>query len=168
MNKKIKHLYCDESGWGAVIGGVSIGIMYKDGEGSFTTIPVPWFQKKMDMEVLKEEAFDIVCILLATLALKNEKIILHICRGALFKRVREYKGWKRLKIVPEKIKGAPQEKLEEFHSTDQLQGICGVPIKAKTGHGGRSFKWYIDWIKKDKSRLKFAKTGWGGLKKWLK
>ena len=161
----MKDLYLDESGWGCPVGGVTIGLMDENGEGSFVTIPPPYFQDGFMSDDWRECMLEFIENMFLFTYKDGDKV--HMCRGPFFNMfARELMKWN-VDFVREKITGKPQKSLERKNA-EYLRDPCGIDIKSYTGHGGRSFKWYIQWIKDHPEKKMYVKTGWRGLEKWIK
>lgn len=166
--RRVKHFYIDDSGWGCPVGGVSIGVLNEKGKGQLWTLPVILFQEDtIDTSGIGEYIIEDIDYFLRVMLKAESEDVIHVCRGPIFKPLIKYLNQKTsFNCICDKIKGIHQKTMEEFHC-NYLKRL-GVPIKSQTGHGGRSFKWYVNWINEDKSKLNITKTAWKGLEKWIK
>ncbi len=152
----------DESGWGSLLGGVSIGLYNTETKKFFAkTIPVRYFQKlSFKKQKYLDEARKIVMTGIFAMGIPMKVVI---CRGFALKKARFA-----LKAVPyeefditEGEIGPPLQRLLEGHFAKHLKRL-GVPDKSGGAHR-LSFNDQLDWIKEDPKRAKYVKTGW---KRW--
>jgi hypothetical protein len=162
----VGHVFIDESGWGCPVGGMTICIVKEWGNKEYHHIPVKLFQYPMNMKEISEAVWEHVWFSVNNICALNIDTF-HVCRGPIMKFTRKMLSERDLRVDATKIVGVVQMELEE-KNCEILRDTYGVPVKKLTGHGGRSFKWYIDWLKEDSNRMSYAKTGWKGLERWLK
>ena len=158
----------DDAGSGDLLFGTVIGAYRtEDDHFVYDLIPVkhfqmPLYKKKTHLEEAKRIALDLV----ERLGLKeDEKII--ICTGDILNVAAEALIEKYSEDVVErgKIEGRAQE-LVELAYTNELRNIGYQPLEERTEKWGKNFWDMYNWLKEDKSRLKFAKTAFPNLKKY--
>lgn len=155
-------ILCDDSGWGSLLGGVMIG-MYNTETKKFIAnlIPIKYFQGELfKKQKYKDEAIRIFLHNFVKIGSSNE---IQICRGYCLDGIYNFLNtdqWK-LKVTRAEIKD-PLQTLLEGKFSKHLQKL-GVP----EGSGGAhclSFEDQVKWIKTDKKRIKYVKTGWNSWK----
>lgn len=156
-------VYCDDSGWGSLLGGVAIGL-YNDEDRRFLyqVLPVRLFQdKEFKKQTYLDEALDSFVEMEGRIGHYN-KIVL--CRGFILDYVWEHLQEFSLakKLRREEIKDPLQGLLERVFEKHLID--MGVPNESGGAHC-LSFDDQIKWVKQDPSRVKYVKTGWP---KWQK
>ena len=158
----------DDAGSGDLLFGTVIGAYRaEDDHFVYDLIPVKHFQMPLyKKKTHLEEAKRIALSLVERLGLKeNEKII--ICTGDILNVAAEALVEKYGEEVVErgKIEGRAQE-LVELAYTNELRNIGYQPLEERTEKWGKNFWDMYNWLKEDRSRLKFAKTAFPNLKKY--
>jgi hypothetical protein len=158
----------DDAGSGDLLFGTVIGA-YRTEEDHFVydLIPVkhfqmPLYKKKTHLDEAKRIALDLV----ERLGLKeDEKII--VCTGDILNVAAEAltEKYGAEKVERGKIEGKAQE-LVELAYTNELRNIGYEPLEERTEKWGKNFWDMYNWLKADRSRLKFAKTAFPNLKKY--
>ena len=158
----------DDAGSGDLLFGTVIGV-YRPEDDIFIydLINVKHFQKPLYEEKTHlDEAKRISLKLVERLGLREkEKII--VCTGDILNVAAEALIEKYGDEVVErgKIEGRAQE-LVELAYTNELRNIGYTPIDERTDKWGKNFWDMYNWLKEDKSRMKFAKSAFPNLKKY--
>jgi hypothetical protein len=159
-------VYCDDSGWGSLLGGVAIGL-YNDENRKFLyqILPVRLFQgKEFIKQTYLDEALDSFTTMESRIGV-YKKIV--ICRGFILDHIweflQEHSSGRRLARAEI---GDPLQSMLENAFAVSLNDI-GVISKSSGAHC-LSFDDQIKWIKKDPTRVKYVKTGWPSWKKHSK
>lgn len=150
----------DDAGTGAPVGGVVIGIL-KDNHFHYEVIPIKFFQEEHNAsnEIIKNEVLKVVMRLLNKVDFDAEQDIIHVCRGDIFRKVREALDEYGYKWVSTKIVSKLQDLVEaafDFHLIDL--GIPRLLVKRLL-----EYRQYVvtllKWVALDiNSRKKFVKT----------
>ena len=149
----------DESGWGSLLGGVSIGL-YDTRTKKFLakTIPIKYFQGKLfGKQKYLEQARKIVMNGLFAFSVPTN---IMICRGHILRGARNALRalpYEEFHITEGEI-GQPLQGLLEAHFAKHLKK-AGVPDKSGGAHC-LSFDDQLNWVKENPSRVKYVKTGW--------
>lgn len=159
-------VWCDDSGWGSLLGGVAIGL-YNDENRKFLyqILPVKLFQgKEFVKQTYLDEALDSFTTMESRIGL-HKKIV--ICRGFILDHIweflQEHAVGKRL--IRAEIDD-PLQSLLEGAFAKSLNDI-GVISKSIGAHC-LSFEDQLKWVKEDKKRIKYVKTGWPSWKRHCK
>ncbi len=158
----------DDAGSGDLLYGTVIGA-YRPEEDHFIydLISVKYFQKPLyKKRTYLDEAKCIVLDLVGRLGLREkEKII--VCTGDILNVASEALIEKYGEEVVErgKIEGQAQEYVELAY-TNELRNIGYEPLDERTDKWGKNFWDMYNWLKEDRSRLRFAKTAFPNLKKY--
>ena len=158
----------DDAGSGDILFGTVIGA-YRPEENFFIydLISVKHFQEPLyENKTYLDEAKRIALELIERIGLRdNEKII--ICTGDILNVAAEALIEKYGEEIVErgKIEGRGQE-LVELAYTNELRNLGYDPLEDRTEKWGKNFWDMYNWIKDDRSRLKFAKSGFPNLKKY--
>jgi hypothetical protein len=116
-------------------------------------------------EYLKQSSL-IVFQLVEKLNLKNEEPI-YICQGYIFDKTaeelkRKY-GENRIQRV--KVTGEPQ-RLTEIAYLDEIRNLGYEPIEEREMRRAKSFFHMMQWLKRNPSKIEYAKTGWPRLSRY--
>ncbi len=158
----------DDSGWGSLIGGITIGFYKKDtNDMEVEYIPVKYFQGGM----FKKRRYLSECYILIMETLKKwgvtpETHKLAICQGWIFDGPVEWledKGWSVDRV---QIKGKLQVFVEKMFKRE-LYKTMNFDSKRRTAGQNAFFK-ALEWVGESLStRERFVKTGWKSWeKKW--
>ncbi len=158
----------DDAGSGDILFGTVIGAYRPETDHFiYDLIDVKHFQMPLyKKKTYLKEAKRISLELVERLGIKEgEKII--ICTGDILNVASEALTEKYSEDVVErgKIEGRGQ-KLVELAYTNELRNIGYEPIDDRTKKWGKNFWDMYNWIKRDKSRLRFAKSAFPNLKKY--
>lgn len=159
-------LFCDDGGWGSLLGGVAIGL-YNDGNKKFLSkiIPVKYFQgKTFKKQQYLEKALDLFVDMEARIGPYSR---ITVCRGYILDHIWEFlqEFASADKLIRAEIKDPLQGRLELAFAAHLKKN--GVPCHSGGAHG-MSFEDQLAWVKADKKRIKFVKTGWPSWNKHLK
>ena len=163
-------LQIDDAGVGDLLSGVVIGIYRPETDRfDFEVVNVEHFQKaRFRQKTYLREAARIALRLVERFGLgEDEKI--EVCSGFILSEAvrlmkRNY-GDSRVTVV--KITGAAQNRTEAAY-LNELRSLGYEPILDRDERRGRSFFHMLRWVKKDRSRLRYAKTGWPRLRRYIK
>jgi hypothetical protein len=159
-------IYVDDSGWGSLIGGVAIGL-YNDENRRFLyhILPPKLFQGRAWItHKYLDEALDSFVEMVERIG-EHKKIV--VCRGFMLDHIWEFLQEFSLskRLSREEIKD-PLQSLLEMAFARHLENL-GVPNNSGGAHC-LSYDDQVKWVKKDKKRIKFIKTGWPSWKKHAK
>jgi hypothetical protein len=163
-------LQIDDAGVGDLLSGVVIGIYKPETDRfDFEMIDVRYFQKgHFKRKKYLTEAANVVLRLVDKLG-PDEKETMEICSSFILaeavKQLENKYGESRVKVV--KIVGKAQEETENAY-LNQLRKLGYEPVSDREMRRGRSFFHMLRWVKKDRSRLQFAKTGWPRLRRYIR
>ena len=152
-------IWCDDSGWGSLLGGVMIGV-YDDNTRKFRAklIPPSFFQgRKWTEATYRQEATKVFIEMWIAM---GEIRQVNLCRGTVLDGIYQYLEYK----------GIGPRFLQRVEIKDPLQGLLeekfaeslakiGVP-RTSAGAHCLSFNEQVNWLKEDPKRIKYAKTGW--------
>lgn len=163
-------LQIDDAGVGDLLSGVIIGAYRPETDRfDFEMVDVHFFQKgRFRRKAYLTEVVSAVLLLVKRLGLSEEEPI-QICSSFVFdkavKELRSRYGESRVTVV--KIVGKAQDKTEKAY-LDELRKLGYEPIPDREERRGRSFFHMLRWLKKDRSRLAYAKTGWPRLRRYIR
>jgi len=158
----------DDAGVGDLLGGVVIGAYRLETEEfAYDMVNVKFFQRpRFTLKQYLTEVSRIVFDLLNQLKRKDEETI-RICRSYVFEQ-----AYKKLKdkygadmVELSKVVGKPQEYVETAY-LDEIRNLGYNPIARREARRAKSFFHMMNWVKKDPSRWRFAKTGWPRLRNY--
>ena len=160
----------DDAGVGDLLFGAVVGAHRKEtGEFHYDVIPVSYFQPPdFRKKLYLQKATELTLRLLRDMKIGDEEAI-EICSSFLFdetrpKLVKEF-GEKRVKI--EVISGKAQDNVETAY-LDEVRNLGYKPLPDRDEKRARSFYHMLNWVKRDPTRLKHAKTGWPKLKRYIR
>ena len=108
----------------------------------------------------------IVIKLINELKLKPEEEI-HVCRGYVFdetiKKLEKKFGKERIHRI--KVTGEAQN-LAETAYLDEVRNLGYEPLEDRDNKRAKSFFHMLNWLKKNPSMKKYAKTGWPRLQRY--
>ena len=158
----------DDAGMGDLLFGVVIAA-FRDSthEFKYDIIDVKYFQTRFfSRKAYLNQCSKIVSKLLAELKPKSEEEI-HICRGYIFdetiEKLKQKYGEDRIHRI--KVIGEAQDFAETAY-LDELRNLGYEPIEERDNNRAQSFFHMMDWLKKNPSMLKYAKTGWPRLQRY--
>ena len=158
----------DDAGMGDLLFGVVISA-FRDSthEFKYGVIDVKYFQARFfPRKAYLNQCSKIVSKLLAELKPKSEEEI-HICRGYIFdetiEKLKQKYGEDRIRRI--KVIGEAQDFAETAY-LDELRNLGYEPIEERENKRAKSFFHMMDWLKKNPSMLKYAKTGWPRLQRY--
>ena len=158
----------DDAGMGDLLFGVVIAA-FRDSthEFKYDVIDVKYFQTRFfSRKAYLNQCSKIVSKLLAELKPKSEEEI-HICRGYIFdetiEKLKQKYGEDRIRRI--KVIGEAQDFAETAY-LDELRNLGYEPIEERENKRAKSFFHMMDWLKKNPSMLKYAKTGWPRLQRY--
>ncbi len=160
----------DDAGVGDLLFGVVVGVHRKEtGEFHYDVIPVSYFQEPIFKQKLYlKKATELTLLLLNEMKMQeNEQV--EICTSFLFDETRptlaERYGDKRIRATA--ITGQAQNNVETAY-LDEIRNLGYEPIPERDEKRARSFFHMLRWVKKDSDRLKYAKTGWPRLRRYVR
>lgn len=163
-------LLIDDAGVGDLLSGVVIGIYRPETDRfDFEMVDVQYFQKgAFKRRGYLRETADVVLRLVERFKLEETEPI-EICSSFIFdeavKQLKDKHGESRVKVV--KIVGKAQDETEKAY-LDELRKLGYEPISDRDMRRARSFFHMLRWVKQDRSRLRYAKTGWPRLRRYIR
>jgi len=163
-------LQIDDAGVGDLLSGVVIGAYRPEADRFvFKTVDVHFFQRaRFRRKAYLNEATSVVLQLVEGLNLGGEESI-EICSSFILaeaaKELRSRYGDSRVTVV--KIVGKAQDETEKAY-LNELRKLGYEPIPDREERRARSFFHMLRWLKKDRSRLRYAKTGWPRLRRYIR
>ena len=160
----------DDAGVGHLLYGVVVGAHRKEtSEFHYDMIPVSYFQEPdFKRKLYLKKATEVAMKLLDQMSIQ-EKEHVEICTSFLFDEARpaliDQLGKERVRATA--ITGEAQDRVEGAY-LDEIRNIGYEPISERDEKRAKSFFHMLRWIKKDSSRLKYAKTGWPRLRKYMR
>ncbi len=139
------------------------------GEFHYDLISVKYFQNPLfRRKQYQKRATELAVRLLNEMNLKDGEEI-EICSSFLFDEtrpelVRKF-GEDRVRVAA--IVGDAQTRVETAY-LDELRNLGYEPIAERDEKRGRSFFHMLRWVKDDRSRLRYAKTGWPRLRRYIR
>lgn len=158
----------DDAGTGDILFGVIIGA-YKPESDYFVydVIDVKYFQEPVyGKKRHLNEARRLALSLISKFELgENEKII--ICTGDILNEAAEalIEQYGEDRVERGKIENRAQDLVEKAF-TDELHNIGYEALEKRTEKWGKNFWDMYNWLKKDKKRLKWAKSAFPNLRKY--
>jgi hypothetical protein len=159
----------DDAGVGDLLHGVVVGVHRKEtGEFHYDMIPVSFFQiPSFGMKTYQNKATELALNLLDQMNLgENEEI--EICSSFLFDETRPHLAEKfgKTRVKTAVITGDAQNNVETAY-LDEIRNLGYEPIPERDDKRARSFFHMLNWVKKDPDRLRYAKTGWPRLRRYI-
>ena len=158
----------DDAGSGDLLFGVVIGVFRcPNNEFSYDIIDVKYYQNKLfSRKAYLKQCYKIVSRLLDKIKPKTEEEI-HICRGYIFdeaiEKLKKKYGEKRILRI--KVVGEAQDLTENAY-LDELRNLGYEPLEERESKRAKSFFHMMNWLKKNPSMIKYAKTGWPRLQRY--
>ena len=152
-------IFCDDSGWGSLIGGVAIGL-YDNESNKFYhgLISIKYFQGSLfKTGKYRRESMKIFRKFISRI---DDRSGVTICRGTCLDSIWDYveSGYSGFRMIDRKKIGDPLQSLLEQYFAKHLKR-CGVVAKSSGAHC-LSFDDQLKWIREDPKRIKYVKTGW--------
>lgn len=163
-------LKIDDAGVGDLLLGALIGAYrLETGEFSYDMIEVEYFKPPdFGRKRYLKRASEIVFELLEHLRLREDEQV-QICSSFVLEKavkdLRKKLGEDRVEVV--KITGDAQRYAETAY-LDELHNLGYEPLLDRENRRARSFFHMLSWVKKDPSRLRYAKTGWPRLRRYIR
>lgn len=159
----------DDAGVGDLLYGVVVGAHRKEtGEFHYDMIPVSFFQRpNFSRKMYLEKATELAQALLYQMKLgENEDI--EICSSFLFDETRPHleNKYGKTRVKTSVIAGQAQTNVETAY-LDEIRNLGYEPIPERDEKRARSFFHMLKWVKADLDRLRYAKTGWPRLKRYM-
>lgn len=158
----------DDAGSGDLLFGTIIGAYRpEDNHFIYDLINVKHFQMPLYEEKTHLDEAKRISLELVERLGPNEKEKIIVCTGDILNVASEALLEKYGEEVVErgKIEGEGQE-LVELAFINELRNIGYEPIEERTDKWGKNFWDMYNWLKKDKNRLKYAKSAFPNLKKY--
>ena len=160
----------DDAGVGDLLYGVVVGAHRKEtGEFHYDMIPVAFFQTpNFGKKMYLAKATELAEALLYQMKLgENEDI--EICSSFLFDQTRPHLAEKygKTRVKTSVITGQAQTNVETAY-LDEIRNLGYEPIRERDEKRARSFFHMLRWVKADQDRLRYAKTGWPRLERYMK
>ncbi len=139
------------------------------GEFHYDLIPVKYFQNPLfKRKQYQKKATELALRLVDEMKLSDGEEI-EVCSSFLFDEtrpelVRKF-GENRVRVAA--IVGDAQTRVETAY-LDELRNLGYQPIAERDEKRGRSFFHMLRWVKDDRSRLRYAKTGWPRLRRYIR
>ena len=158
----------DDAGVGDLLGGIVVGAYrLETGQFAYDLVDVKFFQRpRFASKQYLPEVSRIVFDLLEKLERKDGETI-RICRSYVFekayKKLKEKYGVETVELI--RVVGRPQEYVETAY-LDELRNLGYNAIAKRESRRAKSFFHMMNWVKKNPSRWRFAKTGWPRLRNY--
>jgi hypothetical protein len=158
----------DDAGMGDLLFGVVIAAFQDTTqEFRYSVIDVKYFQGKyFTTKAYLKQAAKIVEKLLTEIKPNPEEEI-HLCRGYIFDeaidKLQQKYGEGKIKRV--KVIGDTQD-LAETAYLDEIRNLGYEPIEERETKRAKSFFHMMNWLRKNPSMKKYAKTGWPRLQRY--
>ncbi|MCW4015834.1 MAG: hypothetical protein NWF06_05640 [Candidatus Bathyarchaeota archaeon] len=158
----------DDAGMGDLLFGVVIAA-FRDStqEFKYGIIDVKYFRAKFfTSKAYLTQCSKIVDKLLTEMKPEPEEEI-HLCRGYIFddaiEKLKQKYGEDRIHRI--KVIGEAQD-LAETAYLDEIRNLGYEPIEERESKRAKSFFHMMNWLKKNPSMVKYAKTGWPRLQRY--
>ena len=159
----------DDAGVGDLLFGAIIGAHRKEtGEFHYDIIPVNYFQMPdFRKKLYLKKATEVTLRLLEEMKLGAEEEV-EICRSFVFDETREelFRKFGKEKVKTAIISGDAQHNVETAY-LDEIRNLGYEPLPDRDDKRAGSFFHMLRWVKNDRTRLKYAKTGWPRLKRYI-
>ncbi len=159
----------DDAGVGDLLYGAVVGVHRKEtSEFHYDVIPVSYFQEpNFRQKLYLKKATEVTLELLNRMKIEEREGV-EICTSFLFDDTRpvliEQLGPRRVHATA--ITGEAQDRVEGAY-LDEIRNLGYEPISERDEKRAKSFFHMLRWVKKDSSRLKYAKTGWPRLRRYM-
>ena len=159
----------DDAGVGDLLHGVVVVVHRKEtGEFHYDMIHVSLFQSpNFGKKLYQKKATELALNLLSQMKLgENEEI--EICSSFLFDETRPDLAAKygKERVKTSVITGDAQNNVETAY-LDEIRNLGYEPIPERDDKRARSFFHMLRWIKNNPERLRYAKTGWPRLRRYI-
>jgi hypothetical protein len=158
----------DDAGMGDLLFGVVIAA-FRDSNHEFKygIIDVKYFKAKyFSRKAYLKQCSRIVSKLLTEMKPKPDEEI-HVCRGYIFdeaiEKLKQKYGEDRIHRI--KVTGEAQD-LAETAYLDEIRNLGYEPLEERETKRAKSFFHMMNWLKKNPSMVKYAKTGWPRLQRY--
>jgi transcription termination factor NusB len=160
----------DDAGVGDLLYGVVVGAHRKEtGEFHYDLIPVSYFQSpSFGRKMYLKKATELALQLLYQMKIgENEEI--EICSSFLFDETRPHlvEKFGKTRVKTSIITGDAQNNVETAY-LDEIRNLGYEPLPERDQKRARSFFHMLKWVKNDPERLRYAKTGWPRLRRYMK
>jgi len=159
----------DDAGAGDLLSGVAIGAFRPESKQfAYEMIDVSLFQApRFSKKPYVAKAAHLVLQLLKQLKLGDGETV-EICSSYIFedavRRLRRELGGERVRVSA--ITGEAQDLVEEAY-LNEVRKLGYEPIPDREKHRAKSFFQMLRWVKRNPERLRYAKTGWPRLRRYL-
>ena len=160
----------DDAGVGDLLFGVIVGAHRREtGEFHYDVIPVSYFQSPdFRRKLYLKKATELTLRLIQEMKLGAGEEI-EICSSFLFDEARpelfDKFGKERVRVSV--ISGEAQNNVETAY-LDEIRNLGYEPITNRDEKRARSFFHMLRWVKNDPGRLRYAKTGWPRLRRYIR
>ena len=160
----------DDAGVGDLLFGAVVGAYRREtGEFHYDIIPVSFFQSpSFRTKLYLKKATELSTRLLEEMKLGEGEEV-EICSSFLFDETRKELASKfgkdRVRVAV--IFGPAQNNVETAY-LDEIRNLGYNPIKERDEKRARSFFHMLRWVKEDPNRLRYAKTGWPRLRRYIR
>ncbi|PVX24599.1 MAG: hypothetical protein CW691_07140 [Candidatus Bathyarchaeum sp.] len=158
----------DDAGMGDLLFGVVIAA-FRDSTHEFRygIIDVKYFKANFfSSKAYLKQCSKIVTKLLAEMKPEVDEEI-HVCRGYIFdeaiEKLNQKYGEDRIRRI--KVVGEAQD-LAETAYLDEIRNLGYEPLEERENKRAKSFFHMMNWLKKNPSMVKYAKTGWPRLQRY--
>ncbi len=159
----------DDAGVGDLLHGVVVGVHRKEtGEFHYDMIPVSFFQSpSFGKKMYQKKATELALNLLYQMKLGEDEEI-EICSSFLFDETRPHLAEKygKTRVKTSVITGDAQNNVETAY-LDEIRNLGYEPIPERDDKRARSFFHMLKWVKNNPERLRYAKTGWPRLRRYI-
>jgi hypothetical protein len=158
----------DDAGMGDLLFGVVIAAFRESThEFKYGIIDVKYFKTKFfSRKAYLKQCTKIVTKLLTEMKPKPDEEI-HLCRGYIFdeaiEKLKQKYGKERIHRI--KVIGEAQD-LAETAYLDEIRNLGYEPLEERESKRAKSFFHMMNWLKKNPSMVKYAKTGWPRLQRY--
>ena len=158
----------DDAGMGDLLFGVVIAAFHDSThEFKYGIIDVKYFKTKyFSRKAYLKQCTKIVSKLLTEMKPKPDEEI-HVCRGYIFdeaiEKLKQKYGENRIHRI--KVTGEAQD-LAETAYLDEIRNLGYEPLEERETKRAKSFFHMMNWLKRNPSMVKYAKTGWPRLQRY--
>ena len=159
----------DDAGVGDLLYGVVVGAHRREtSEFHYDVIPVSCFQSpSFARKTYLKKATELAEALLQQMKLGQDEEI-EICSSFLFDETRPHleEKYGKTRVKTSVITGQAQNNVETAY-LDEIRNLGYEPIPDRDEKRARSFFHMLRWVKSDPDRLRYAKTGWPRLRRYM-
>jgi hypothetical protein len=160
----------DDAGVGDLLFGVIVGAHRREtGEFHYDVIPVSYFQSPdFRRKLYLKKATELTLRLIQEMKLGASEEI-EICSSFLFDETRPalFDRFGKDRVRVSVISGEAQDNVETAY-LDEVRNLGYEPITERDEKRARSFFHMLRWVKSNPDRLKYAKTGWPRLRRYIR